>query len=50
MRKILAGVTGTVAAIVLMVVPVTGASALGVHSGSNSGGMHPACMYCGLAR
>lgn len=49
MRKILVGVTGTIAAIVLMVAPATSASALGgVHSGSTSGGAHAACGLCNV--
>lgn len=47
MRKILVGVTGTIAAIVLMVAPATSASALGgVHSGSTTHGVQMACSHC----
>lgn len=49
MRKILVGVTGTIAAIVLMVAPATSASALGgVHSGSNPVHARAACGGCNV--
>ncbi len=49
MRKILVGVTGTVAAIVLMVAPATSASALGgVHSSSTPSAARTACGGCNV--